>query len=220
MAAAAGVPTMASVPSTAPAPVFRTGAAPWLTGLLVLLGALIAVLGSTGGAAAAIASVAVGAVVAYLGWYLYWRPHVVVERDGVRVVNPLRSTVVPWGALVDVRTRFTLTLVTPGRAVSCFALPAGGAAAAARGAPGDVTGVHPTARAGGTVRTGDLLGTRSGAAADLVRRRWQGMVEDGTLDVFADRPDDDDALRTELHPWPTVVLLALGALAVAAVRWA
>ncbi|MHC5558262.1 PH domain-containing protein [Kocuria sp. U4B] len=208
---------MAPVPSSASSLVFRSGAAPWLTGFLVVLGAVIAGLGLGGGAASAVASVLVGAAVAHLGWYLYWRPHVRVGPEGVRVVNPLRTVVVPWGALVDVRNRFALTLVTRERSVTCFALPAGGARAALRGAPGDLTGTHPSARPDGTVRSGDLLSTRGGAAADAIRRRWQAMVEDGTLDVFADRDPEDDAVRTELRPAPTLVLLVLGALAAAAV---
>lgn len=207
---------MASMPSVPLLPVFRSGAAPWLTGLLVALGAMIVVLGAGGGAGSAAASVPIGAAVAYLGWYLYWRPHVRVEAGGVRIVNPLRTVVVPWGALVDVRTRFTLTLVTAERAWSCFALPAGGVTAALRGGPGDLTGTHRSARPDGTLRSGDLLNTRGGAAADVIRRRWQGMVEDGTLDVFADRAGHDDAVRTELRPAPTLVLVVLGAVAVAA----
>lgn len=205
---------MAAMPSTASSPVFRSGAAPWLTGFLVLLGALIAVLGLDGGTGSALASVLVGAAVAHLGWYLYWRPHVRVEDGGVRIVNPLRTIVVPWRALVDVRNRFALTLVTPGGSWSCFALPASGASAALRGAPADVRGTHPSARPDGTVRSGDLLSTRGGTAADVIRRRWQTLVEDGTLNVFAD--DAGDAtVRVELRPGPTLVLLGLGALAAA-----
>jgi Bacterial PH domain len=207
---------MASVPSTASPLVFRSAAAPWLTGFLVALGAAVAVLGLGGGPASAVASVLVGAALGQLGWWLYWRPHVVVEDGGVRIVNPLRTVVVPWRALVDVRTRFTLTLVTPRGAWSCFALPSGGASAALRGSPGDLEGTHPSTRPDGTVRSGDLLSTRGGAAADLIRRRWQSMVEDGTLDVFADRDADDDAVRTELHPAPALVLLVLAGLAAAA----
>lgn len=206
---------MAAMPSSPSALVFRSGAAPWLTGSLVALGAVIAVLGLGGGAASAAGAVLAGTAVAYLGWYLYWRPHVRVEPEGVRIVNPLRTVVVPWAALVDVHTRFALTLVTPERSVTCFALPSGGASAALRGAPGDLTGTHPSARPDGTVRSGDLLSTRGGAAADVIRRRWQALVEDGTLDVLAERGPVDDSVRTELRPGPTLVLLALGAFAAA-----
>jgi hypothetical protein len=51
------------------------------------------------------------ASVAFLAWMFLSSPCLVIESDGLRVVNPLRSHWVPFAALDDVRVRGLTTLV-------------------------------------------------------------------------------------------------------------
>ena len=53
-------------------------------------------------------------------WALFWRPHVVVEDSGVRLVNPFRTVVLPWPSIHAVDTKLALTLMT---AYGCRPLP-------------------------------------------------------------------------------------------------
>src|SRR3954464_8086845 len=51
------------------------------------------------------------ATLAFAAWMLLASPCLVVEADGVRIVNPLRVHWIPYAALVDVRVRGLTALV-------------------------------------------------------------------------------------------------------------
>lgn len=165
--------------------VYRAATAGWLTGFLVILGVAVAVAAWGQDVTVNVAGLCGGGALAGLGYALYWRPRLELGDHGIRIVNPLRTVDIPWAAIVDVHTRFAVTVVTESGSHSCFALPAAGAGAALRSGEQGVTRAHPLARIGGAVRTGDLAGTRSGATANDVRSVWQRKVETGELDVFS-----------------------------------
>lgn len=123
-------------------------------------------------------------VPAYAGWWLFRYPYVAVDDDGVTLRNPVRTIQVPWPALVDVDTRFALTLVTPQGRWSAWAAPAPGIMATHAGRREDVNGLpdisYGPAR---SIRPGDLRSSDSGAAALLVRSRWVDLVEGGLVAV-------------------------------------
>ena len=52
---------------------------------------------------------------------VFVRPHVETLDDGVVLVNPYRTAVVPWGALERVDAGLSLELVTPGRRFTSWA---------------------------------------------------------------------------------------------------
>ena len=188
---------------------YRASSAPWLTGFLVVLGLVVCFAGWGHTVAHHAGAVFGGLALAALGYALYWRPRLEVHADEVRVVNPLRTVSIPWSRIVDVRTRFAVTITTDQGAHSCFALPSAGAGAALRSGVDAVNRNHPIARPGGAVRVGDLTSTASGAAAHRVRDTWQRKIETGELDVFA-RDAAPDPVRTRYAPGPlaAVVLLA------------
>lgn len=195
--------------------VYRAASAPWLTGFLVILGAVVAVSGWGQDARLAVASVCCGAALAGLGYALYWRPRMEIHGFGVRIINPLRSVDIPWAQIIDVRTRFTVTVVTEVGSHSCFALPAAGPGSALRSGAQGVTQAHPLARTDGSARTGDLAGTHSGTAANDIRTLWQRKIDTGELDVFT---RDDAALepvRVRYVPAPLAVTLALAVVGIA-----
>ena len=47
-----------------------------------------------------------------LGWAAFWRPHVEVSDGGVRVVNTLRTVMVPWPSVESVDGRYGLVIAT------------------------------------------------------------------------------------------------------------
>jgi len=155
---------------------------------------LAAVLGA--GALAGAAAVALGAgpggwpaavpllLLAYLAWWLFWFPSVTVGGDGVRLVNPASTVSIPWEAIVDVDTKYALTVVTPKRRYGAWAAPAPGSGAALREARRTARTERRDAgdRRYVSVRPGDVAGTDSGTVAAQVRRRLQALAEQGRLD--------------------------------------
>jgi len=125
------------------------------------------------------------AFVNLLVWEGLWRPLLTITDDGVEVTNPFRSIHIPWNALVNVDTKFALTLFTPGRKFEVWVAPSPGRSFGYRSAAvADREVRRSSPHSSSTVRPGDLVTSESGAAASLVRSRWEllqtsGLVEAG-----------------------------------------
>ncbi|RKQ36793.1 PH domain-containing protein [Kocuria tytonis] len=192
---------------------YRAASAPWLTGFLAALGLLVLLSGWGHTVPHHVAAVCGGLALAGLGYALYWRPRLEVRTEGVRLVNPARTVSIPWGRIVDVRTRFAVTIATEEHAHSSFALPASGAGSALRAGADAVNRNHPIARPDGSVRVGDLTSTASGAAAHRVRTLWQRKIDTGELDVFA-TDKDPGPVRSHVVAGPLAAVVVLGAASV------
>lgn len=120
------------------------------------------------------------ALVGLVGWALYWRPKVVVNAGGVRVVNVFRTIDIPWPAIQEIETKWALTISTAFGNVRAWAAPAPGRQLMRRAEPADrkIGGY----RGGDVVRTGDLLQSESGAAAQIIRQRLLHHRKAGHLD--------------------------------------
>lgn len=117
---------------------------------------------------------------------LLWRPAVVVDGDGVELVNVVRDVRVPWSELEAVETRYALTLRVGGRRHASWAASAPGGLSSMRHAlrgPGAVRDLHedhapPDVRwlpgAPGQDRSSRDLRSDSGAAAFMVEQGWAG----------------------------------------------
>lgn len=114
-------------------------------------------------------------------WAIFWRPCVVVSDAGVRLVNVTRTIEVPWPALLDVETRYALTLVTAYGKFAAWAAPAPGAGSALRTSMRSRR-AHDADEQVESSLMGDLAGTSSGDAAMIVRRRWERLRDAGYLD--------------------------------------
>jgi hypothetical protein len=128
----------------------------------------------------------------------------------VRLVNVTRTIEIPWPALTGIDTRYALTLTTAYGRFAAWAAPAPGAGTALR------TAMRSRPRAGadgGTSATmGDVPGVASADAAEVVRRRWDRLRDQGFL--------DDPQLEFETAPirwhWRiAVAAVGLGALSAA-----
>lgn len=117
------------------------------------------------------------ALLALLVWELFWRPRVVVTDADVTLVNPFHTVTVAWSSLIDVDTRFALTLVTPQRRYRAAAAPAPGPLTRPiTGAASAHPAIGPADRDGGR-RASSALGTDSGDLAAIVRDRWMRLAE-------------------------------------------
>ncbi|QKS17213.1 PH domain-containing protein [Curtobacterium sp. Csp2] len=64
------------------------------------------------------------AVLVWALWVLTYRPSIRLDDDALTVVNPLRETRVPWGAVADVRLRWQIVVeTTEGRRIPCWGGP-------------------------------------------------------------------------------------------------
>lgn len=164
--------------------VFKPRSAKWFAGItwaLLAVGVVAAVaVNGVEGLQSAWPLLALG----YFGWWVFWYPSVRIDDDAVTVHNLLRSITVPWNALINVDTKFALTLVTTRGSYTAWAAPAPGVWGTHRGKPEHVRGLPATTYgAADSIRPGDLKNTDSGTAAYHVRSRWGILAEAGELDV-------------------------------------
>ncbi len=140
-------------------------------------------------------------------WATFWRPCVAVSDAGVELVNVSRTVFIPWPALQGIDTKWSLKLITAYGRFTAWSAAAPGARGAQLGlgdsrdrlsqpSPPDEPGVRP----------GDLIDSPSGAAADLIHRRWDKMRAAGHLDE--PRLERGRAQVT----WHVATALAAGAL--------
>ncbi|GAB3127852.1 PH domain-containing protein [Glaciibacter psychrotolerans] len=160
-------------------------------------------------------SVIPAAWVSVLAWVALWQPNICVDNDGVELRNVFQTVAVPWPALIHVDTKYALTLYTPGHSYSAWAAPAPGHMTSVRAARHDAHsagGTHP--HSDGGMRPGDLLGTDSGQAAHVVRRRWAELQGRNAIEVgVAERTPV--VVSVHWYTLTAVVLLSAGSLAVA-----
>ncbi|GAB3579811.1 hypothetical protein GCM10027406_18460 [Leifsonia lichenia] len=150
---------------------------------------------------------------ALLAWVTLWRPLFVVAREGLTVVNVTSTVHIPWEALINVDTKFALTLYTPGHKYAVWSLPAPGTSRTLRATRSETKGrVGKPSVADSVRRPGDLLSTPSGAAAEVVRRQWTQLRESGALEAgIAD--ETPVTVRWHLVSLAALVLLLGGTIA-------
>lgn len=135
------------------------------------------------------ALVLTGLAIALLCHVYFWRPHVRVRSAGITVVNPWHTHEVPWAALLDVETRFDLTLVTAQGAIHARGAPSPGGFTSLR--VGSARARDAMAREqslpgasygpGGTLRAGDRSDSESGGMARVIRGHWQQLADSAAL---------------------------------------
>ena len=86
------------------------------------------------------------ALVAGSCWALFWRPEVVVDDGGVRLVNVFRTIDVPWPSIQAVDTKWALTLITAYGRFTGWAAPAPGMHEAVRAHRAATPSISRTAR--------------------------------------------------------------------------
>lgn len=162
--------------------VFRPGFGRALSVTFAAIGVVsLATIIASSGVLAALLSIPWLALFGTCVWAIFWRPSLVVSDAGVRMVNVTRTIDVPWPALIDLDTRYALTLTTAYGRFAAWAAPAPGAGTALRSSMRSRSRSSVVGE-GSTASMGELPGTASGDAARVVRRRWEHLKEAGFLD--------------------------------------
>ncbi|QNE47548.1 PH domain-containing protein [Glaciihabitans sp. INWT7] len=147
------------------------------------------------------------ALVNLLVWEALWRPLLVVSDEGVVVTNPFRAVHVPWNALVNIDTKFALTLFTPGRKIEVWVAPSPGRSFGYRSAAVAEREIRRTApHSTNKVRPGDLPSSESGAAAEVVRSRWELLQVSGQIEAGV---ADSTRVTTHWHWYSIAAIVAL-----------
>ncbi|MEO7122394.1 MAG: PH domain-containing protein [Lacisediminihabitans sp.] len=178
----------------------------WALTIVMVFATLI-----TGGASRTFAFIP-GAFFAVFAWTVLWRPYVRVTDEGVTICNVLRTIDVPWASLIQVDTRYALTLYTPGHQYAAWAAPAPGRTGtniARRAQNNGRVGAAPSVD--GKVRPGDLLASESGQAAQIVRDQWKKLLDSGAIEVGV---AEETTVPMQWHWWTIAALLVLGVAAV------
>ena len=145
-------------------------------------------------------------LVALVVYALFWRPCVRVDADGVTLANVVRDVRIPFSRLEDVRTRFALTLETVEGTFTSWASPAPGRTSAMSISRRDSKGFEAMGHATDQgVSASAAPNTDSGAAAMLVRHRWDVWREHGGSGA----PADDGRISST---WDVPVLCGLAVL--------
>ena len=164
----------------------------------------------TGGASRASAFIP-GTFFLLFAWAVLWRPYVRVADAGVCICNVLRTIEVPWAALIQVDTRYALTLYTPGHQYAAWAAPAPGRTGTNIARRAQKNGrVDAAPSVNGKVRPGDLLASESGQAAQIVRDHWQKMLDARAVEIGV---AEETHVPMHWHWWTNGALLVLGVAA-------
>jgi hypothetical protein len=149
--------------------------------LAVVLGGDLLLRGSAGAALVGVALLALSCAVVHA---MFWYPAVLVDDDGVDLVNVARRVRLPWSAVEAIDTRWALSLDAAGRRWTSWAAPASG-----RRLRPVTRRETPWAEPGAEGIAGSRApGSSAGEAAVLVGTRWQTWRDRhgaGTVEVRA-----------------------------------
>ncbi|WP_380167377.1 PH domain-containing protein [Jannaschia sp. R86511] len=146
----------------------------WL--LVLLLSGDLLLRGSAGSVALGLPLLAFSAAAVHA---MFWHPAVVVDADGVELVNVLRTVRLPWASVDDLDTRWALTVHAGGTTWTSWAAPSSGRRirpVSRRETPW----AEPEADA---ISGSRAPGSSAGEAAVLVGTRWQTWRERSARDA-------------------------------------
>lgn len=114
-----------------------------------------------------------GALFAGFIYLVIHKPKLEIGHEGVLITNPIATTYLGWGDVLEIETKFALTFYTKdGKHVS-WAAPAPGRYHHRSVHPNEVKGLIPTSTT--LIRASDSPRTDSGAAYYIARMRWEAF---------------------------------------------
>lgn len=190
---------------------FRVKTAPFYTWCAVLVAASVLVALAISGGLLALLTGGWGVLwMAYTVWYVLGRSRLVVGADELTIYNPFVTHTVNYAALIDVSTRYHLTLVTPSKRFQAFGLPSSGMVASLSAHRQDLERLPAiTYGAERSIRASDLPNSAAGAVALVVRGYWQELVEGAALEGVSPRQES----RVDAVGAAIFVVLLLAAVA-------
>lgn len=136
-----------------------------------LAAGLLANAAITSGGGAFLRALCPTGLLAYGAWLVLWRPELWCDDNAITLRNPLRTIVITWPSVIDIDTRYALTVTTKERRWPAWVAPAPGRGAARQLSRTELDGLSVHPRAG--IRPGDLPDSDSGRAHGPVRSRWE-----------------------------------------------
>ncbi|WHS50237.1 hypothetical protein QM007_10025 [Rothia sp. SD9660Na] len=190
---------------------FHVKTAPFYTWCAVLVAASVLVALAVSGGLSDLLTGGWGILwMAYTVWYVLGRSRLVVGADELTIYNPFVTHTVNYAALIDVSTKYHLTLVTPTKRFQAFGLPSSGMVASLSTHRQDLERLPAiTYGAERSIRASDLPNSAAGAVALVVRGYWQELVEDAALEGVSPRQES----RVDAVGAAIFVLLLLAAVA-------
>ena len=177
-----------------------------LTVIVAVIALLVAVIGMVDNPAQMARYLAPIALLVVATWAAFWRPAVMITPAGVEIRNITRTIELPWPVIQMVDTQYALTLHTAIGQFSAWAAPAPGRVEAKRAAKEGIRHLPSSTYMGDSISPGDLPSSPSGAAALLIRRRWEELRDAGLL-------DNPKLERSSPRiTWHTATLTAMGLL--------
>lgn len=190
---------------------FRVKTAPFYTWCAVLVAASVLVALAVSGGLSALLTGGWGVLwMAYTVWYVLGRSSLVAGADDITIYNPFVTHRVNYAALIDISTKYHLTLVTPTKRFQAFGLPSSGMVASLSAHRQDLERLPAiTYGAERSVRASDLPNSAAGAVALVLRGYWQELVEDEALGAVEPLQQS----RVDARGLAIFVLLLLAAVA-------
>jgi hypothetical protein len=108
------------------------------------------------------------------------RPYLLFTDSGLGVRNPFSTTVIDWRDVKEIKTKFTLTLVTDDREIRCWSAVGPGRRDHRRIHPSELRGFH---QGTGAVKVSDTPGTDSGTANHIAQLRLNQRIDIKTAPV-------------------------------------
>lgn len=138
------------------------------------------------------------ALVGFGAYTLFWAPLIRVDPEAIDIVNPLRTTRIGWGAVEDITTRWSLTVVTAAAQFTAWSSPSEGPWSSLGRLNRDVLGRPSLRAAERSSRPGSPVGVPS-----IVISQWEGH-----------RDSASSTVSTSLNRTTVVVLVVLALLTI------
>jgi hypothetical protein len=113
---------------------------------------------------------------ASLIWSILVRPKLLVYDEGLTVINPFSTSVIPFAEIETIDTRWALTFTTKGKQIRVWVAPAPGRYHAKSVRASELTGLELSSPE--IIGPGDSPRSHSGAAAQIVKFRIKSASKD------------------------------------------
>jgi hypothetical protein len=122
----------------------------------------------------AITPILVGIIFSHGIYRVVHRPYLLFTDTALGIRNPFSTTVIDWGDVKAIKTKFTFTVLTKDREIRCWSAVGPGRRHHRRMHPSDLRGFH---QGSGDVKISDTPGTDSGTAGYIAQLRLNQRID-------------------------------------------
>lgn len=176
----------------------------WFGGVVILNTLFVAERFTRGSVQAVAAGVFIAIGITVAGYLLFIRPKIDLYDEAIVITNLVHEDTVGWQDVIEIETRYSMSIVTKDRRIYAVAAPGPGRYQSRTVHRAEMMGIGMTNP--DSIRAGDSPRTHSGVAAHISRLRWQSFLK-------AEMQTNISSQRTR-QPWPASIALASFALGV------